>query len=220
VSGGRPLVIAHRGACWDAPENTLEAFDLAVAQGADFVEFDVRMAADGRLVICHDTPPDPCPPQIPTLDETLALLNGRIGLAVEVKDGEAAEPTVKALRAHEIDPAGLFLLSFRVVTLEALRSELPGARAVLNLGRKPLATATQFWGASFNNSAARPRELAQAQRLGLATFVYTVNEPERMRELAKLGVRGIFSDRPAVLRETLAALPARAPARSRPGTWH
>jgi glycerophosphoryl diester phosphodiesterase len=214
----RLLVIAHRGACWDAPENTLEAFDLAVAQGADFVEFDVRLAADGRLVICHDTPPDPCPPQVPTLEETLALLRGRIGLAVEVKDEEAAEPTVTTLLAHDIDQVGLILLSFHVVALKTLRAGLPGARPVLNLGKKPLEAATEFWGASFNDSIARPQALAGAQELVLATFVYTVNEPERMRELAELGVTGIFSDRPALLRETLAALPARAPGRSQPGT--
>jgi glycerophosphoryl diester phosphodiesterase len=214
----RPLVIAHRGACWDAPENTLEAFDLAVAQGADFVEFDVRLAADGRLVICHDAPPHPCPPQIPTLDETLALLGGRIGIAVEVKDDEAAGPTVTALLAHDIDQSGLILLSFHVEALKTLRDGLPGTRPVLNLGKKPLAATAEFWGASFNNSVARPRALARAQELGLATFVYTVNEPERMRELAQLGVTGIFSDRPALLRETLGALPARAPGRSRPGT--
>jgi glycerophosphoryl diester phosphodiesterase len=214
------LVIAHRGACWEAPENTLEAFELAVEQGADFVEFDVRAARDGRLVICHDPPPDPCPPQIPTLDDALTLLRGRVGLAVEVKDEDAAEPTVSALRAHDIDEADLILLSFRVNALETLRSGLPGARPVLNLGRKPLESAIEFSGASFNNSAARSKRLARAQRLGLATFVYTVNEPERMRELAHLGVTGIFSDRPALLRETLAALPDRAPGGSLPGTSH
>jgi glycerophosphoryl diester phosphodiesterase len=214
----RPLVIAHRGACWDAPENTLEAFDLAVAQGADFVEFDVRLAADGRLVICHDAPPDPCPPQIPTLDETLLLLRGRIGLAIEVKDEEAAAPVVNALRAHDIDRAELILLSFKVEALKTVRDELPGVRPVLNLGKKPLEAAKEFWGASFNNSVAGRPALARAQELGLATFVYTVNEPERMRELAELGVTGIFSDRPALLRETLGALPARAPERSQPET--
>ena len=213
-----PLVIAHRGACWDAPENTLEAFELAVEQGADFVEFDVRIAADGRLVICHDAPPDPCPPQIPTLDETLAMLRGRVGLAVEVKDGDAAAPAVSALRAHDIEQSAVILLSFRVAALKTLREGLPRAHPVLNLGKKPIAAATAFWGASFNNLAARTPVLARAQRLGLATFVYTVNDPERMRELAELGVTGIFSDRPALLRETLAALPARAPGRSLPGT--
>jgi glycerophosphoryl diester phosphodiesterase len=48
-------VIAHRGASAHAPESTLPAVDLAVRVGADFVEVDVQMTADGRLVAIHDT---------------------------------------------------------------------------------------------------------------------------------------------------------------------
>jgi glycerophosphoryl diester phosphodiesterase len=50
----RAEIIAHRGASWDAPENTLSAFDLAIEQGADAVEFDVRMTSDGIPIIMHD----------------------------------------------------------------------------------------------------------------------------------------------------------------------
>jgi glycerophosphoryl diester phosphodiesterase len=50
----RPLVIAHRGASAVAPENTLRAFRLAIALGADGVEFDVHLSADGRAVVIHD----------------------------------------------------------------------------------------------------------------------------------------------------------------------
>jgi glycerophosphoryl diester phosphodiesterase len=49
-----PLVVGHRGASADAPENTLAAFDLALAQGADGVEFDVRLARDGVPIVIHD----------------------------------------------------------------------------------------------------------------------------------------------------------------------
>lgn len=45
---------AHRGARQDAPENTLAAFELAVAQGADGVEFDVQLSSDGEIVVIHD----------------------------------------------------------------------------------------------------------------------------------------------------------------------
>jgi glycerophosphoryl diester phosphodiesterase len=58
---GRP-VIAHRGASGSAPENTLEAFDLALRQGADAFELDVRLTADGVPVVIHD----------PTLERTTA----------------------------------------------------------------------------------------------------------------------------------------------------
>lgn len=51
---GRPLIVAHRGASAYAPENTLAAFLLAVEQGADGVELDVKLSADGRLVVIHD----------------------------------------------------------------------------------------------------------------------------------------------------------------------
>jgi len=50
----RPLVLGHRGARLDAPENTLRAFQLAVTQGADGVELDVRLAADSEPVVIHD----------------------------------------------------------------------------------------------------------------------------------------------------------------------
>ncbi len=48
------LVFAHRGASGYAPENTLPAFELAVEMGADGVEFDVQITADGSLIVHHD----------------------------------------------------------------------------------------------------------------------------------------------------------------------
>jgi glycerophosphoryl diester phosphodiesterase len=54
------LVVAHRGASNRAPENTMEAFRLAVEDGADAIELDVHLTADGQLAVVHD----------PTLDRT------------------------------------------------------------------------------------------------------------------------------------------------------
>jgi glycerophosphoryl diester phosphodiesterase len=51
---GRPLVLGHRGASAEAPENTLAAFRLAMAQGADGVELDVWRCATGEVVVIHD----------------------------------------------------------------------------------------------------------------------------------------------------------------------
>jgi glycerophosphoryl diester phosphodiesterase len=50
-----PLVLGHRGASAYAPENTLAAFELAVGQGADGIEFDVQLSADGWPVVMHDS---------------------------------------------------------------------------------------------------------------------------------------------------------------------
>lgn len=48
------IVVAHRGASTAAPENTMEAYRLAVEQGADAIELDVHLTADGQLVVIHD----------------------------------------------------------------------------------------------------------------------------------------------------------------------
>ncbi len=54
LSAGRPRIFAHRGGCALGPENTIAAFDLGRAAGADGLEFDVHLAADGVVVVCHD----------------------------------------------------------------------------------------------------------------------------------------------------------------------
>jgi glycerophosphoryl diester phosphodiesterase len=48
------LVVAHRGASLQAPENTMEAYRLGVEMGADAIELDVHLSQDGELVVIHD----------------------------------------------------------------------------------------------------------------------------------------------------------------------
>lgn len=50
----QPIILAHRGASAEAPENSLEAFEKARAQGADGVELDVRLCASGEVLVFHD----------------------------------------------------------------------------------------------------------------------------------------------------------------------
>ena len=52
--GGHPFVVAHRGASAERPEHTLAAYELALKEGADGVECDVRLTRDGHLVCVHD----------------------------------------------------------------------------------------------------------------------------------------------------------------------
>ena len=54
LASQRPLIIAHRGYCQFAPENTLPSFKRAIAAGADLVELDYHSAKDGKLVVIHD----------------------------------------------------------------------------------------------------------------------------------------------------------------------
>jgi glycerophosphoryl diester phosphodiesterase len=115
VSVGRPskpLVVAHRGASVEQPENTIEAFEAAIDAGADAVEFDVRMTADGQAVVMHDPDvsrttdgvglvsdltlaeirklsialPGGGAARVPTLEEALACLSGRATVDIEIKN--------------------------------------------------------------------------------------------------------------------------------------
>lgn len=52
--GARPLIIAHRGASGYLPEHTIEAYDLAIRQGADYIEPDLVATKDGVLIACHE----------------------------------------------------------------------------------------------------------------------------------------------------------------------
>ena len=65
--GEQVLNIGHRGASGEAPEHTLSAYDLAIRQGADYIEQDLQLTSDGVLVALHDETLDrtargPCPP--------------------------------------------------------------------------------------------------------------------------------------------------------------
>jgi len=196
------LVIAHRGASSDLPENTLPAFERAIALGADYVEFDVRAARDGSLVVCHDPPLG----GEPRLEEVVELLAGRIGIMCELKSPWRYRRHDVVRRAVKLLPDDAIVLSFDPRALEAVRDR----RVLQHVGfGASIRTAARYaWGVGFHDQRVTRRGLARARALGLATTVYTVNDPVRMRELAALGVDGIFSDRPDLLRATLASLPS------------
>jgi glycerophosphoryl diester phosphodiesterase len=108
------MIIAHRGASADAPENTLAALELAIKQGADWVEIDVQETREGEVVVIHDSDlkkiggsglkvfesslaelqsvdigswkdPSFSDQRIPTLQQVLALCKNRINIVIELK---------------------------------------------------------------------------------------------------------------------------------------
>lgn len=58
TNGNTTIIIGHRGAAGEAPENTLGSFALAVEQGAEALELDIHESADGALIVCHDASVD------------------------------------------------------------------------------------------------------------------------------------------------------------------
>jgi glycerophosphoryl diester phosphodiesterase len=107
-----PIGFAHRGARANAPENTLEAFTLAVRLGATGLESDVWLTRDGEAVLDHDgvlrsglrrRPIASCdradlPAHIPTLGELYDTVGTELDLSLDVKDPAAFERTVQVAR--------------------------------------------------------------------------------------------------------------------------
>jgi glycerophosphoryl diester phosphodiesterase len=92
----RPLVFAHRGGCALGPENTLAAFDLGMAAGADGLELDVHLSSDGIVVVHHDftldRTTDASGPVVARSAAELAVVNAANGLRVS-KPGTPAAVT-------------------------------------------------------------------------------------------------------------------------------
>jgi len=132
----RTLSIAHRGASAAAPSNTLAAFEAALQQGADGIEFDVRLCADGVPVVIHDATVDATTDgsgavsamtlselkdldagswfdpafageRIPALTEVLEALGGRMLLNVELKGGALLDDRLERAVAKAIEHYGL-----------------------------------------------------------------------------------------------------------------
>jgi glycerophosphoryl diester phosphodiesterase len=122
---GRFARVGHRGASALAPENTLQALELAVELGCDMLEFDVLDLADGTLVLAHSNDLREVShgaargrvrsrdleglrlvaPDLPTLDEALAFCADRlpgIGLQLDLKRLGTEAATVEAIRRHDV----------------------------------------------------------------------------------------------------------------------
>jgi glycerophosphoryl diester phosphodiesterase len=114
LSARGPHVFAHRGGCALGPENTIAAFDCGRAAGADGLELDVQLSADGVVVVCHD----------PTLDRTT-------GASGPVRTRTAADLARVDAGFHFVDASGGFPLRERGIGVPALRDVLERYRDML-----------------------------------------------------------------------------------------
>ena len=105
---------------------------------------------------------------------------------------DVAGRTAALLGANDV------LLAFSRRALLEAKSRQPDLRVLqhVGLGVSIRAASSYAWGVGFWDPSVTGRGLAKARKLGLATTVYTVNDPSRMRALATLGVDGIFTDCP------------------------
>ncbi len=221
------LVVAHRGASAELPENTVEAFRGARERGADWVELDVRRTADGELAVHHDArlpdgraivelPASELPLSVPDLVAALAACEP-LGVNVEIKNlpGDPDfDPAcriagqVASIVATRTQP--ILVSSFHAETLDVLRDLEPSVATALLTFALHEAERTVDAVAAAGHSALNPFDATVDAALvglchdrGLAVNVWTVDDPGRIAELATLGVDGIVTNVPDIARAIL-----------------
>ncbi|HEX4902445.1 MAG TPA: glycerophosphodiester phosphodiesterase [Acidimicrobiales bacterium] len=228
-----PSLYGHRGASADAPENTLAAFALARAQGADGVELDVRRSADGDLVLHHDpafadgrvvveTPTAELPEGVPTLVAALDELAWLV-VNIEIKNSPfepdhdpaatIADDVVALL--HERGGADRALVSsFDLATIDRVRAIDPAIPTGFLTFIHPIGAESIELAADRGHVAIHPHEatidaafVELAHGAGLEVVAWTVDAPDRLRALADAGVDAIITNVPGKAREALRARP-------------
>ena len=178
--GALTQIVAHRGASREAPENTLAAFAKAIEIGADMIEFDVRRAADGTLVVSHDRVRKAA--HVPTLDDTLRLTKGRIQLDVELKEPGCERDALQLLLQY-FAIGDFCITSFLPAALREVRAIDPSVRTGLIFAT---------WGSRVQAACLSPdadflvahyRLVAKAEQIGKPLFVWTVDDARRTRHL-------------------------------------
>lgn len=222
-----PIVIAHRGASADHPENTIEAFHGAAAVGSDWVELDVRRSADGALVVHHDAHlPDgraivelraeDLPVSVPTLEAALDASAG-MGVNIEIKnnhpdpdldpDEHVAEATIELLHGRD-GRDEVLISSFNPGTLVRVRERAPHlATALLVIEPHPDTIDVLL---EVGHTALHPYDIFvdihlvdRCHEKGISVNVWTVDDPTRMQELLAHGVDGICTNVPHLARKLI-----------------
>ncbi|MDP1579233.1 MAG: glycerophosphodiester phosphodiesterase [Candidatus Didemnitutus sp.] len=227
-----PLIIAHRGASAEKPENTPAAFQRALELKVDGIELDVHLTRDGVPVVFHDanllrltgtrgrladrtwreltalrvngTEP------IPRLVDVLRLTRHRALVQIELKGGIAVAPVIRAVRAARAT-AWVILASFdaaRVREAAQLAPTIP--RMLISSGRRPAAAlareaaACSASGLSIDHRAVRSAAMvAYFHARSFSVWCWTVNSAAPARRLAGWGVAGLLGDNPALLRRVV-----------------
>jgi glycerophosphoryl diester phosphodiesterase len=215
-----PLVLAHRGASHHYPPNTLDAFRAALTLGADGVELDVRLTADDVAVVHHDAALPSgqvirqityaeLPAWVPSLDAALGACDGLRLVNIEIKNPEGEpdhDPScpAAAVVADLVAARGMgervVVSSFDEAGLARVRdcSELPTALLVLEPSDEAIARAVDGGHGALNPwfGLLGPGRVQALREAGLGVHPWTVDQPDHLTSMVRLGVDSIITNRP------------------------
>ena len=210
-------IYAHRGASKLAPENTMEAFRLALGLGSDGIELDLRATSDGVPVVLHDRSLQRTvgvsadvdaltwselaerAPSVPRLEDVLELVGDRVHFDLEIKQSGIEQTVLDLL---DRNPSACWTISsFDWRVLEAIRNLSADAdlwllTIAVNDQLFEAAKGLQASGIAVADAATTADAVQQAHDRDLLYVVWTVNDEARVVELREWGVGAICTDVP------------------------
>lgn len=215
------IAFAHRGARAYVRENTLEAFQLGLRLGATGLESDVWITKDGIPVLDHDGVVQgrilkkpisnylrkDLPEHIPTLRDLLLMTPPEVAISLDVKDDDSFEAVISEIRSvHGAHSPFIYLCHPDIDVLENQRRKSQGISLVSSTRLSKLKKGPEM-------HAARMRDLdvevmnmhhtdwngglvALFRRFDLQCFAWDCQFARNIRDMAKIGINGIFSDWP------------------------
>jgi glycerophosphoryl diester phosphodiesterase len=209
-----PIGFAHRGARAHAPENTVEAFTLALRLGATGLESDVWLTADGVPVLEHDgrvrrrsissVKRTDLPPSIPALADLFERCGTDYDLSLDVKDKAAIGATVSVAVAAGMDPKRLWLCHHDVETVKAWREPYPDVRLVDSTRLRRLKSGPERRAADLSDAGIDAINLHHTDwtgglttlfhRFGVLTFGWDAQQERILDALLHMGIDAVYSD--------------------------
>lgn len=221
IRSEKKLIGGHRGSPRKHKENTILSFLQAIEDGADFIEFDVRRARDGNLVIHHDAEISGIALrtlklseineiaiekgyEVPVLEDVLIHCVNRIMLDVEIKEPDITGEAVKQILRY-FSPDGFIVTSFYDETLSNLNTYHPKIKKGLlfdknsnhDLEKRIISLKPDFLLPHYSSFNISVVELCH--KFKLKTILWTVNnEADMIKFINDKLVTGIISDHPEV----------------------
>ena len=222
----KPLVIGHRGAPNKSPENSMQSFESAIHLGADMLELDVRESADGQLVIIHDYDVERVSTKeglvnemslqelrsldlgegarIPTLEQVLDTVKGRIKVNIELKVPDIESKTLTIVSGRNMLNDVIFSSFFhRILTdIKEINSKAKTAVLYEQPLENPSAYAVELGAFAINPlyTLLDPEIVSKAHASNLQVYPWTVNDEETIIEMVRIGVDGVITDFPDLCR--------------------
>jgi len=233
-------IIAHRGASFDAPENTLASLELAIEQGSDAIEFDVRGTKDNIPILMHDDTlirttdfdinlkvedlnysiisnyeagswfsEDYAGEKIPTLEEALQSLQGRVRVFIDVKtENRAVELEIIRLIEDYDMVEDVKLMSFSVGQLQRFKSLNPNIETLLLISNYYGQIDLLYTNDSIDHFGLRisiiqrdPEIIQKIHQQGKKAYVWKIDNEDQINLGVRADVDGFITRRPVQARE-------------------